>query len=98
MLEVSAAAAVHRDRGPFVVEHSGLGSSRIHHGLNRQHHAFAQTRATPAGAEIGHLRLFVQLGSDAVPDKLTHYAEAVGLDVLLHSSANITHRIPNARL
>src|SRR5271168_2527494 len=60
VLEMRAKAAVYRHRRPLVFEHSGLRLAKVDHGLDRDHHAFAQLGAVAAGPEIRNLRLFVQ--------------------------------------
>jgi hypothetical protein len=52
----------------------------------------------PARTEIGHLRVLVQLGSNAMTDELPHHAEAVRLDPLLHRRAHVADRIADAHL
>src|SRR5712671_5994296 len=77
MLKVRAVAAVGRYGGPLVVEHPGPRTSRVHHGLDRQHHTLSQARSVTARTVVRHLRLFVQAGSDAVSYKFPDHAEAV---------------------
>src|SRR5207245_4753912 len=96
MLEMSTVAAVGGYGGPLVVEHAGSRLPGIHHRLNRQHHALAQPGAMSADPEIGHLRFLMHAGTNAVSHELSHYAEAVGFDKVLHRSAHIPHGIADA--
>src|SRR4051812_40183522 len=97
MLKVSAKTSVFRDGGPLIVEHPRSGTSDVHHRLDCQDHAFAQPRPMPACPEIRNLRIFVQLGTNPVSDKLSNYAEPGSLDVLLNCRANIANRVANLR-
>ena len=89
MFEVRAGTTIGGDRSPFVIQNFRFRTPRIHHGLDRQHHTFAQPRIRAARAKVGDLRLLVQLGANAVPHKLTHHAEAICLDVFLYRGANV---------
>ena len=60
------------------------GLARVHHRLDRQHHALGQPRPAPRRPVVGHLRLLVQRRPDPVADELAHHREAVRLDVPLH--------------
>src|SRR5581483_6580130 len=82
VLKVSAVAAVLGDRGPLVVQQLGARLADVHHGLDGQHHAFAQLRSLTAIAEVRNLRLFVQLRTDAVTDELANHAETRGFHAL----------------
>jgi len=98
MLKVSAEAAVFSDGCPLVVQNARPRFAGIHHGLNRDDHAFAQLRSMSTGAVIRDLRFFVQLRANAVANEFTHRAEASSFHMLLDSGANIANRITNARL
>src|ERR1051326_7962620 len=98
MLEVGAKTAVHSDRGPLVTQHARFGLAEVDHGLDRQHHAFAQLGAASAIAEVRNLRFFVQPRPDAVSYKLAHHAESRGFHMLLYSRANIFYRVADPRL
>ena len=74
---MSAVAAITGDRRPVIVEQLHIGPAHAHHRLDGQHHAFPQPDALAGAAVIGHLRIFVHAGADAVSHELTHHAEAV---------------------
>src|SRR5579871_6593242 len=98
MFKVRAETSVRGDRCPLVAQHSRLGLPVIHHRFDRDHHAFAQPRAVTPSSEIRNLRLFVQTGTDAVSNKLTHYTKPGGFDMFLHCRAHISNRVADARL
>src|SRR5689334_7668147 len=94
---MSAQTSVHRDGCPLIIEQPRVRPADIHHGLDREHHAFAQSRTMSARSIVGNLRLFVQPGSNTVSDEFADYAEAIGFDHLLHARADITHCTADAR-
>src|SRR5260370_11065981 len=98
MLEMGAETTIRRYCGPFVAQDPRFRLAEINHRFDGQHHAFAQLGAVAAIPGIRYLRLFVQPRSDAMPNKLPHYAEAVGFDMLLDGGAHITHGIAHSRL
>src|SRR5947209_20229784 len=98
MLEMRAATAIRGYSGPLVAQDARLRFAEIHHGLNREHHAFAQFRAMSTGAEVRNLRLFVQFRPDSVPYKIANHAESGSFHVLLHCGSNIAHQIADAHL
>src|SRR5262245_6942918 len=91
-----AVAPILGNGGPLIVEHSDSGLAGVHHRLDRQHHSFAQPRAVSASAVIRNLRLFMELGTDAVSNKVTDNAEAVGFYHFLHSRPDIANGAANA--
>ena len=52
----------------------------------------------PARSEIRDLRLFVQLGPDAMSYKLPHHTEAVGFHKFLNRRAHVADRIADPHL
>src|SRR5580692_3164053 len=98
MLEVRAETAVDRNRSPLVAQNSRLGLAVIHHGLDRDDHALAQSRSMAARPTIRNLRLFVQPRPDAVSYKLTHHAESGDFYMFLHRRAHIADRVADPRL
>src|SRR5260370_9880487 len=98
MLEMGAETTIRRYGGPFVAQHPGFRLAEINHRFDGQHHACAQPGAVAPIPEIRYLRLFVQPGSDAMPHKLPHHAEAVGFDMLLHGGTHITDGIAHSCL
>ena len=91
-----AVAAISGHCRPLIIEHTRSGLAGVHHRLDGQHHAIAQPRSVAASSKVRNLRLFVQLGSNAVSHKLTHYAETIGLNKFLHRCADIADGIPNS--
>src|SRR5208283_4867973 len=75
-----------------------LRTARVHHRLDRQHHALGQLGALAFLAEVRNLRRLVQLRSDAVPDKFPNYAEARRFHVLLDRRSNVPNRVANLHL
>src|SRR5580700_325471 len=98
MFKMCAAASVGGYRCPLVIQYASAGLSKIYHRFNCENHAFPQPGALPTGSEVGDLRLFVELGSDAVSDKLTHNTETVSLYKFLHRRAYIANCIAHPRL
>src|SRR5271155_232286 len=58
MLEVRAQTSVLRYRRPAVAQHLNIRLARVHHRLDRNHHAFAQLLALTAASIVGNLRIF----------------------------------------
>src|SRR5271170_1575226 len=98
MLKVSAVTTVYGYRCPLIAQNFHLGTPRVHHRLNRQHHAFGQLRTLPLFAKVRNLRRFMQLRPNAVPDKIAHHAESVRLHVLLDRRPNVSHRVADLYL
>ena len=98
MLEMRTGTAIRRNRRPLIVQNLRFRAPGIHHRLDRQNHAFPQSRVRTTRAKIRHLRLFVQFGSNAVAYELAHHAETVGLDVFLHCRANIADAVADLHL
>src|ERR1700722_9353799 len=98
MLEVRAEAAIGRNGGPLVAQHSRLRLAKIHHRLNGDDHAFPQLRAVSSRSVIRHLRLFMQMRADSVPNKFAHHAKACGFYVFLYRRSHVADRIPDSRL
>src|ERR1035437_6944339 len=93
MLKVRAVTAVERYGRPLVAQNFGLGTSRVHHRLNRQDHALGQLRALALAAEVRNLRRFMQLRPDAMPNKFPHHAEPVRFHELLNRRPNMPYRV-----
>jgi hypothetical protein len=70
---VSGQAPVGGHYGPAVVEDLDFVGAEGEHRLDRQAEPGLQLSAAERGREVGHLRLFVHLGTDAVPDEGTHH-------------------------
>ena len=98
VLKMRAAASVGGYCRPLVVQYAGAGLAKIYHRFNCENHAFPQPGALPAGSEVGHLRLFVEPGSDAVSHELAHHTETVSLYKFLDRCAHIADRIADPRL
>src|SRR5437763_10414480 len=91
-----AVAAISGHCRPLIIEHTRSGLAGVHHGLDGQHHAVAQPRSVAASSKVRNLRLLVQLGSNAMSYKLTHYAEAVRFNQFLHRRAYVPDGISNS--
>src|SRR6266536_2037333 len=91
VLEVSAWLAILGHCRPLVVQHPDRCNACVHHRLDRDHHALAQLQPVLPKSIVRDLRVFVQLGPDAVAHELAHHAEPGGLDELLHRRADIAH-------
>src|SRR6267154_69700 len=98
MLEVCAVAAVERYGRPFIAQNLGLGTPRIHHRFDRQHHAFGQLRALALLAKVRNLRRFVQFGPNAVTYELSYYAEPVRFHMLLNRRPHVSNRVADLNL
>src|SRR5580693_319146 len=83
---------------PLVIQYASAGLAKIYHRFDRENHAFAQPGALPAGSEVRDLRLFVELGSDAVSHKLAHHTKTVRFYKFLHRCAYIADRVADPRL
>src|SRR5215471_16250755 len=82
---------------PFV-SHPNVRTARVHHRLDRNHHAFLQSRAAPGFAIIRQVRLVVHFRSDAMPDKFANHRKTILLDQALHCVANVTEPVSRAHL
>src|SRR5256885_5300233 len=98
MFKVRAETSVCGNCRPLVAQNPRFRLAEIHHRLNRENHAFSQSRAVSAGAVVGDLRLFVQPRSDAMPNELPHHAESRGFHMLLHRSTNIADGVADPGL
>src|ERR1700734_1030604 len=82
MLKVCAETAIGGDRGPLIAQNARLRLAKIHHRFDGDYHAFAQLRAVTPRSVIRHLRLFVQVRSNSMPNELANHAEARGFHML----------------
>src|SRR6185437_13421732 len=98
VFKVRAIAAVYCNCGPLVVEYARAGFARVHHRLNCNDHAFFQLWPIALHAKVGHLQFFVKSRADAMSDKFSYYAEAVGFDVLLHGGTDVSYCVSYPRL
>src|SRR5580658_1980936 len=98
MFKVRAVAAVYGYGRPLVTQNFHLGTPRVHHRLNRQHHTLSQLRALALLAKVRDLRRFMQLGSDAMPNEVSHHAESVRFHVLLDRRPNVPYRVADLHL
>src|SRR5689334_3787285 len=92
-----AVAAISSYCRPLIIEHARSRLSGVHHRLYSQHHSVAQPRSVAANSKVRNLRFFVQLGSNTVSHKLTHYAETICFNEFLHRRADIADGIANSR-
>src|SRR5207244_11470580 len=73
VLEVGGERAVFRHHGPLVVKGPNLGPPDIHHRLDRDRHTRDEPGTPLRLPVVGHLRVFVNPGPDAVsPDPPPH--------------------------
>src|SRR3954469_11390719 len=98
MLKVGAIAAVFGDCGPMIIEHARTRFTGVDHGLDSEHHAFAQLHSRSVRAVVRDLWIFVQLGPDTVSYELADHAEAVGFNHVLHGGADISDGVADAHL
>src|ERR1035437_2726318 len=98
MFKVRAVTAVRRYGRPLVAQNLGLGTARVHHRLNRQHHAFGQLRALTLLAKVRNLRRFMQLRPDAMPHKFPYHAEPVRFHELLDRRAHVSDGVADLYL
>src|SRR5437868_9533317 len=82
----------------MIIEHARTRLAGVDHGLDSEHHALAQLHSRSVRAVVRDLRIFVQLGSDAVPYELADHAEPVGFDYILHGSADVSDGVADAHL
>src|SRR5258708_6064057 len=82
---------------PFVPQ-TKLQAPLLHPALAPDEHSFLPTRAPARFTVIRQIGLVMQLGTDAVPDKLAHYRKTVLLDQTLHRMAHITEAVACAHL
>ena len=87
-----------RHHGPLVAQRPGGGIPHRDHRLDRQGHALEQAWTAPRGPVVGHLRLLVEAGADAVPHQLAHHPESRALRHLLHRVADIPDVVPHPGL
>ena len=77
VLKMRRLRAVGRHRCPIVVKHAHIRSADIHHGLDREDHAFLQARAAARFAVIQHVGLFMNVRPDSVAAQIAHHRVAV---------------------
>src|SRR5579872_581679 len=94
---MSAVTAVHCDRRPLVIEHPRFRLAHVDHWLNRQDHAFTQTRSVAADPKVRHLGLFMEPRADPVSYKFTYHAEAVRFNIFLHCRPDIAYGFTQPR-
>src|SRR3954466_12569361 len=82
----------------MIIEHSRTRLACVHHRLDGEDHAFAQLQSRSVCAIVRDLRVFVQLGADAVSDELTDHAEAIGFDDVLHGGADVSDAVADTHL
>src|SRR6188474_2506108 len=70
VLEMRRQAAIRRYRRPAVFQYSDARIADVHHRLDCQHHTLGEPRAAAWLSVVRNLRLFVQLRTDAMADKL----------------------------
>src|SRR2546429_673522 len=92
-----AVAAISGHCRPLIIEHARSGLAGVHHRLDGQHHAIAQPRSVATSSKVRNLRFLVQLGSNAMSHKLTHYAETIGLNKFLYRGPNVPDGIADSR-
>src|SRR5437588_11739188 len=91
-----AVAAISGHCRPLIIEHTRSGLAGVHHRLDGQHHAIAQPRSVATSSKVRNLRFLVQLGSNAMSHKLTHYAETIGLNKFLYRGPNVPDGIADS--
>src|ERR1035441_481856 len=96
VLKMSAHASIHSDRRPAVGQHMNFRLAGIHHGLDGNHHSLAQLHAVLRLAIVGHLRIFVHAGADAVAHEIADDGKLLGLNHPLHRGAYIAQSRPRA--
>src|SRR5262249_20200026 len=89
VLEVGRQPSVAGRRRPAILLHVHLRTSRVDHGLDRQHQALGEPDPAGPGPVIRHLGVLVELAADAVPDELTHQAEARALRDVLDGAGDV---------
>ena len=91
---MSRRLAVARADGPAVIGiQVDVTLSHGNHRLDGDTHAGFQHDAVSAPPVVGHLWVFVHLMTDAMTGQLAHDAIAVGLAVVLHSTADIAQMV-----
>src|SRR5215831_14691287 len=97
VLEVRRGTAIGSLRSPLIA-HPHFRAPGIDHRLNRDDHAFLQTRAAPFLTVVRQIRLVVHFCADAVPDEFAHHRKTVLLDPGLHRVANIAESNSHCRI
>src|ERR1700686_7802 len=98
MLEVRAVTAVERYGRPLIAQNFCFGSPRVHHRLNRQHHALGQLGALAFFAKVRNLWRFMQFRPNAVAYELPNYTEPVRFHVLLYRRPNMSNGVADLYL
>src|SRR5205823_1087360 len=92
VLEMGGGLVVFGHHRPAVVKQLHIPPTGDNHRLDRQRHAGLKLEISPqllGCDEVGDFGVFVHLSADAVADELADYAEAVGLDVILHEPGDL---------
>src|ERR687887_1674828 len=98
VLEMGRARAVPGHDRPAVLQHLGVGAALVEHRLDSQRQADVQPDSPPGATVIGHLRLLVHGGADAVADVLAHHAVARDGGHALHRVADVGQPVARAHL
>src|SRR5947209_20548590 len=70
VLEMRRARSVHRHDRPLIGERLRAGAAGIYHRLDRDRESGDELLTTLGFAVVGHLRLLVELGTDAMADQV----------------------------
>src|SRR5271170_1091809 len=94
VLKMRRIAAVRRYRRPLIVQHSHARTARIHHRLDREHHALLQLGTLARRSVIRQLRVLVHLRADSVAHEFAHHRIPVLFYPLLHRCRYVAQAIP----
>jgi len=89
VFKVSRGQAVGSDDSPFVLQHTDFGLTQVDHRFDGEGHARSEHRAGATFAEIGDLRFFVEMTTDAVSHEFTDDGIAMADGLFLDVSTNI---------
>src|SRR5262249_27304775 len=89
VLEVGRQPSIAGGRRPAILLHVHFRTSRIDHGLDRQHQPLGEPDSARPGTVVRHLGGLVELAADPVPDELAYQAEARALRHVLDGAGDV---------
>src|ERR1017187_10009494 len=84
---------------PLILQYLSRRPPRVHHRFDGQNHSFLQPRILVLAVHVVRdLRLFMELGADAMAHILPHYRKPIRLDVALHRAADVKQPVAGPHL
>src|SRR5208283_2875146 len=99
VFEVGRIGPIPGHRLPPVLQYLRLRPPRVHHRFHGQHHSRLQPRILVLAIHVVRdLRLFMELGTDAMAHVLPHHRKTIRLDVALNGPAHVEQPVSGPHL